>query len=224
MDSTGGKISEMWCSAALRHLPARPSMASQCCGDVLIGLIGNPGKHKPSLGCMSDLRRPETTWIQRSQRPPEGRKVRERGRTGSSSHSGSHAAQPLWAQCRAGGECVSCNCISFVVIWTEFVCLCPFFLPLSIWKSLRINKTMWWGDFAGGEEQMSPTTQRHTAPIRSWSLYNSAAAMQLGTHKKRADWVSCRKAEYQSSKCRLPHPSPPKNRRERARMVGWMGL
>lgn len=89
VDSTGSKISEMWSDAALRHLPVMPSMASQCCHDVL---IGNPGKYKPSLSCMSDLRQPETTSVQRSQRPPEGRK---------SGNGEDQAHPPIWFTCSA---------------------------------------------------------------------------------------------------------------------------
>lgn len=95
----------------------------------VIGVPDRPRLHKPSLSCRSDLRRLETTSIQPSQRPPEGRKVRDRGEKNRAHPPILVHMQPSHCglSCRAGGECVSCNCISFVVIWTEFVCLCPFF-------------------------------------------------------------------------------------------------
>lgn len=81
-------------------------------------------------------------------------------------------AHPSWfacstSHCGLGAELVA-NAFPVTVfpcvIWTEFVCSpCFFFFlllftSLGYWKQLCVNKTMWWGDFAGGEAQMSPNT------------------------------------------------------------------
>lgn len=82
--------------------------------------------------------------------------------------------KPLWAQGRVGGECVSCNCISSVVIWTQFVCfwaLLFFFAHCRDMKRAVHKQNHVTRGFcrSGGADVSLP---RRTAPVCSWTLYN----------------------------------------------------
>lgn len=88
--------------------------------------------------------------------------------------------KPLWAQGMVGGECVSCNCISSVVIWTEFVCIWAFFSHCwDMKKAMHKQNHVMRGFCSRGAD-----VSHHTTPIRSWTLYNNATVKQSSSRKR----------------------------------------
>ncbi|KAF1374992.1 hypothetical protein PFLUV_G00234780 [Perca fluviatilis] len=89
--------------------------------------------------------------------------------------------KPLQAHGRVGGECVSCNCISSVVIWTESVCFWAFFSHCRDMKKATHKQNHVMRGFC---RRRGADVSHHTTLLHSWTLCNRAMVRQRRSGKR----------------------------------------